>query len=180
MKKKLSCQQRKRLNIIKNNALLNFKYKEAIEFYENLLKDYQLPAKDLCNLGLFYDHLPIFNPNEKKNRLKHEETALKYYKQAQRINSKELSVFEGLGRIWWHRKSKKSIAYYQEGLRLSQTMRKKSEFLEYLGNAYMSLDQTKRAIENYKKALKSKPISKFSLFNNLTFVYKEINKLPEA
>ena len=34
--------------------------------------------------------------------------------------------------------------------------------------------------ENHKKTLKSKPISKFSLFNNLTFVYKKINKLSEA
>jgi tetratricopeptide (TPR) repeat protein len=96
------------------------------------------------------------------------------------MDSQELAVFEGLGRIWWHRKDKKSIYYYQKGLDIAQTPRQKSEFLEYLGNAYMRMGQTQKAIKSYQEALKLKPVSKFSLFNNLAFAYQKINKSKEA
>ena len=173
-------QERQKLKIIREKALFNFKYKEAIYFYENLLKKYQLSAKDLCDLGLFYDHLSIFDKSEAENKAKNERKAIKCYKKAEEINPRELAVFEGLGRIWWHRKNKKALFFYMKGLRLAQTLRKKSEFLEYLGNAYMRLGKVERAIEDYKKSLRLKPISKFSLFNNLAFAYRKINNQEKA
>lgn len=178
--KKISSIQRKKLNQVKKKALFGFEYRKAIEFYESLLKNFQLSARDLCDLGLFYDHLSIFNQNEKKNRARNEEKALQYYHQAQKLNPSELAVFEGLGRIWWHRKDKKAIIYYQKGLEIASTPRKKSEFLEYLGNAHKRLGEPKKAIKCYQQALKMNPISKFSLFNNLAFAYQKIGQQEKA
>jgi superkiller protein 3 len=180
MKKNLSLKQRKEINKIKRQALSNFRYKRAIEFYEKLLKRYNLSTKDLCDLGLFYDHLSIFNKKELKNKTKNEKKALSYYKKALQINPKELSAIEGIGRIWWHRKNKKAIEYYKKGLKLSQTPRQKSLFLECLGNINATLKQYKKAIKNYEEALEKSPISKVSIFNNLSLLYKNIGNLPKA
>lgn len=180
MKKNLSLKQRKEINKVKKQALLNFKYKQAIEFYEKLLKEYKLSAKDLCDLGLFYDHLSIFDKKELKNKTKNEKKALSYYKKASQVNPKELYALEGMGRIWWHRKNKKAIEYYKKGLKLSRTPRQKSLFLECLGNIYTSLNQYQKAIKNYEEALEKKPISKVSIFNNLSLLYKKTDNLPRA
>ena len=136
------------LRTIYSLTVNNYKFSQAIKEFESLAKGFpELWGNEyfLIKLAFFYDHLAL-QQKKRQARFKMENFAMELYKKALTLDTKSTSALWGIGRGWWHRKSKKAISYA-----------KKVYFLvkkdgEPTGLKAQVIGLCYKAVENYERA----------------------------
>ena len=154
------------------DATNNYKYRWGVNKFEIFLKKHPILIKNediLCKLGLLYDHLAF---KEKNKRHIHEKKAFGLYKKALKYNPDYFRAVWGIGRIWWHRRSKKAIPYAIKAYRLAK--KSKPDYginAQCVGLVYEALDDYKNAEKWLLKGIEIEP-KNWGCYLNLVGFYR--------
>lgn len=173
---------KKNFEIVFYDAADNFKYFSGIKNFEKLFKKYPEAEKDdliLSRLGMMYDHLALKYPTK---RIKYENKALSLYKKALKFNPNSHKATWGIGRIWWHRKSKKALPYAIKAIRLAKKSRDPyGIYISNVGLVYKFIGNDKLAEKWFLKAIKIEP-NNWGIYLNLIVLYeknKQVDKIKK-
>lgn len=111
----------KKIEEIFRAAANNYRYKWGIQQLEKLGRKNREMTRNyffLCHLGLLYDHLALKKKGQERKKL--EDKAIKFYQKAIKINPKFPGAVWGIGRVWWHRKSKRALPYAKKAIKLAK------------------------------------------------------------
>lgn len=171
-----------------DQAVNNFNYRSGIRQIEKILAQHPEWENDqtLSWLGLLYDHQALRSDGLSRRQL--EEKAFRLYRRALRFNPQSPSALWGIGRIWWHRKSKKAIKYATQAAR--NAYKQNGSFTKFFNLAvvYETLGNPKRAEYWYRKVIEKEP-SYWAAYYSLINLYvsgsfankqKKIEKLIPA
>lgn len=165
------------------DASNNFRYKNGIKLIEQILTKHPYLSKSvsvLCQLGLLYDHLAM-QQKSKQLRKKYEQQAINVYKKGVRIDPKSPGAWWGLGRVWWHRKSKRSIPYAKKAYQLIKAKKKRSNeiglYAQTVGLCYEAIGDYKNAELWLKKGLENNKTDISLYINMLQFYVLHPSKL---
>lgn len=163
----LNRKTKKRLSHWKSLALNEFRFDDAIKFYEGILPIIITDAENfLCDLGLFYDHKARIERNRKRKK-DLVNKAKNFYRQAIRIVPDSLCGLTGLARIYWHQGSRKSVDLYRQVYK-----RKPTTWTAFnLANAYRKVGNLNLAERLYRKTLKETTARKFPVQMALAKLY---------
>lgn len=159
----------------------NFKYRRGIAVFENFLRKNPHVLNNelfLCRLGLLYDHLALRYKKDKK--LFYEKIAINLYKKAIKINPDSYRATWGIGRIWWHRNSRRALKYAIEARKLAKkTGIKTSIYTQNVGLVYEFLKDYKNAEKWLLRGMKENP-KDWSVYINLVTFYRLSKNFQEA
>ena len=174
--------QETKIKSIFDRSTNHFRYRWGIWEIEKMLKtDRHLSSSEnaLCSLGLLYDHLPS-RKTPLRQRRKYEDKALTLYRRALKVNPKSARATWGIGRVWWHRKNRKAIAY---ALRAYQLRKRSGErvglYAQNVGLVYEFLGDYKNAERWLLRGLKEN-LHDFGSYLNLVVFYKLVGRLKDA
>ncbi len=134
-----------------------FKYKEGIIAIEKIIshdKRFYENVKLLYDLGLLYDHYAMQQKNNLL-RLRYENKALVLYQKAILLDKEAPIAWWSIGRIWWHRKNKKSIFFAKKAYNLIKKTRSSERglYAQAIGLCYESIKEYKKAEYWLKKGV---------------------------
>ncbi len=156
-------------------AVDNFRYQEGIRRIEKILKGQPVLKTNeriLVKLGLLYDHLAMQQKIIKKRRAL-ERHALKLYRFALRHNKNLPAAVWGIGRVWWHRRSRKAIKYAKLAYRLAKRLHMPAGlYAQNVGAAYKAVGNYNRCEYWLLKGIRECP-NDWSVYLNLLSFYKE-------
>ena len=154
----------------------NYRYAWGIKVFEkelSLKPEFKNSEEILLKLGMLYDHLAVFK--DSKTRLILERKAVKIYKKVLKLNPKSALALWGIGRVFWHRKSKKAIPYAIRAYRLARS----GLFAQNVGAVYMSLNKFNEA-EPWLLKGQNKDPRNWAMYLNLVSFYEKIGNIKKA
>ena len=158
----------------------NKKYSLGIRKFENLFKKYPEAEEDdvvLSRLGLMHDHLAQKYP---KKRIKYENRALGLYNKALKFHPDSHNATWGIGRVWWHRKSKKALPYALKALRLAKKANAPiGIYTSNVGLVYKFIGDNKMAEKWFLKAIKVEP-DNWGPYLNLITSYRQNGNIEKT
>ena len=168
---------RNRVQIIFDRAANNYKYHWGVLHLEKLLKANPglINEDSLCKLGLLYDHLAM---REKRSaaRRKYEAKALSLYRQVLRANPNSHRATWGIGRVWWHRRSRKAIPYALRAYHLKKRSGEKvGLYAQNIGLVYEALGDYRNAEKWLLRGLRENRAD-YGSYLNLVVFYRVIKK----
>lgn len=165
-----------------SRAADSFSYWEGIKQIERLIKRNPklLDSENvLLKMGMLYDHFAMQSQSMQKRKI-FEKKALNFYQSALKINPKSHGAVWGVGRVWWHRKSKKAISYAKQAYLLAkQNGANAGAYAQNVGAAYRAIGNLKRSEFWLIKGAKESP-KDWSVYLNLISFYKsngDVNKI---
>lgn len=148
-------------NILKNNSqqeralLLRCKAKYNLQDYQGAITDAQQILAIKPNVFAEWDYTALLNLGICNNNLRQFEQARQYYLQAQKVDSTDVRVFEGLGYGFLEEHSfKDAISVFTRAAEISPASKK---VFYGLGKAYLQSSQYADAIKAYDQAIKIDP-----------------------
>ena len=121
----------------------------------------------------------IFEGNKEFDKKNYESSSSKYM-EAIKLSEKDFNAHYNLGNSLYKRKMfAEATAEYEKAEQLSATIPDKTAALYNLGNAYMQTDNSKKAAEFYKQALKQDPYNETIRKNYEIAMLKEKEKEEE-
>lgn len=129
-------------------AMEQMEYAEAIKTLASLIKKFPKDEDYLIFYGTLLDHQALCENILMRMIL--EFKARRIYKNVLKYNPKSIKALLGLGRIYWHKNSPKSIYYYNAALKLDNN---NPEILTSLGNAYKGMRRGEEAEKYYSMAI---------------------------
>ena len=167
----------KKIEEIFRAAANNYRYKWGIQQLEKLGRKNREMTRNyffLCHLGLLYDHLALKKKGQERKKL--EDKAIKFYQKAIKINPKFPGAVWGIGRVWWHRKSKKAVQYAKRAFRLAKTSDLPAGlYAQGVGLAYKALGDYKKSEWWFIKGIKEDP-DDWGVYVNPALFYKNVKK----
>lgn len=168
------------LEKIFETASNNSRYRWGISAFEKFFKRHQtfFHEKSLCRLGLLYDHFALKVP---RSRRRFEEKALRIYRHVLRRVPDSYRATWGIGRVWWHRKNQKALAYARKAYRLARKKNSASRgmYAQHVGMVYESLGNFQNAERWLLKGLRENP-NDWGLYLNLVVFYRYVRKFEKA
>ena len=160
------------LEKIFHEATNNYRYRWGITKFEIFLKKHSVLTKKvdvLYKLGLLYDHLAI---REKNKRRIHEKKAFELYKKVLKYKPDYYRAVWGIGRIWLHRGSKKSIPYALKAYKLAKKGGIPSAMMtQSVGLTYEAVGDYKNAEKWFLKGIEVEP-KNWGCYLNLVGFYR--------
>lgn len=121
----------------------------------------------------------VFEGNKDFDKKNYESSSSKYM-EAIKVNEKDFSAHYNLGNSLYKRKMfAEATAEYEKAEKLATTIPDKAAALYNLGNAHMQTNNSKKAAEFYKQALKQDPYNETIRKNYEIAMLKEKEKLEE-
>ncbi|MGZ5284500.1 MAG: tetratricopeptide repeat protein [Kaistella sp.] len=121
----------------------------------------------------------IFEGNKEFEKKNYESSSSKYM-EALKLNEKDFTAHYNLGNSLYKRKMyAEATAEYEKAEKLAATIPDKAAALYNLGNAHMQADNSKKAAELYKQALKQDPYNETIRKNYEIAMLKEKEKEEE-
>lgn len=121
----------------------------------------------------------IFEGNKEFDKRNYESSSSKYM-EALKLNEKDFTAHYNLGNALYKRKMyAEATAEYEKAEKLSATIPDKAAALYNLGNAHMQTNNSKKAAELYKQALKQDPYNETIRKNYEIAMLKEKEKQEE-
>ena len=121
----------------------------------------------------------VFEGNKDFDKKNYESSSSKYM-EAIKVNEKDFSAHYNLGNSLYKRKMfAEATAEYEKAEKLATTIPDKAAALYNLGNAYMQTNNSKKAAEFYKQALKQDPYNETIRKNYEIAMLKEKEKQEE-
>lgn len=118
----------------------------------------------------------VFKGNQQFDKKDYESSSSKYM-EAVKLNEKEFTAHYNLGNSLYKRKMyEEAQAEFEKAEKLSTTLPDKSASLYNLGNTYMQKEDSKKAAELYKQALKQDPYNESIRKNYEIAMLKEKEK----
>lgn len=168
-----------KLEKVFDEAASNFRYNWGIVQFERYLRQHPNLTRNelvLTRLGLLYDHLAM-KERTKRKRLILEREARSLYQQALKINPQSPRALWGMGRIWWHRRSKRGIAFAKKAYRLAKKVGDKpiGLYAQNIGSVYRMVGDDRRCEYWYQRGVRESPTS-WSVYFNITSFYRNSKK----
>jgi tetratricopeptide (TPR) repeat protein len=143
------------------------KHREAIAFYQKVLKEEPLQIVALVSLGNAYNWLGEYDQAEK------------YFKRALEIDANNEYALAELGTVYLNKGDiKKSKELLAESLKINSSTY--SCPYEGLGLLYLKQGKSKEAEESFKKAIQINPDIEYRKYNGLAKIYIKEGKFKEA
>lgn len=160
----------------------NFYYKEGVEQFEKILAKNKnfFDEKSLCRLGLLYDHLAMYKKSRERKLL--EEKAISIYKCVLKKVPNSYRATWGIGRVWWHRKSRHALRYAFRANKFAREAHLKKGIginTQTIGLVYEFLGDYKNAEKWLIQGMKEEP-KEWGVYLNLIIFYRLINKLTKS
>ena len=160
------------------DAVNNQKYRVAIRIFERNQRLNPLSSRNekfLTRLGLLYDHLAL-KEKSRSRRTRLEKKALRLYRRALRQNPNSPSATWGIGRVLWHRKSRKAILFAKRAYLLSKKYGKEvGLYAQNIGLVYKSLQDNRKAELWLLKGMRYSP-KDWGVYVNLVNFYLNTKK----
>lgn len=173
----------KLINEIFQKTVNNFKYEDGVKQIESILKrnpNLYNNERVLYNLGFLYDHIAFHEKMVKKRKL-YEKRALQLYKRGLKFNPQSTDLTWGIGRVWWHRNSKRALPHALKAYKLAKKyLSDGGGFAQNVANIYLMLGDFKRAEHWYLRALKEERHKSFGSYGNVIMFYKKTNQIKKA
>ena len=143
------------------------KHKDAIRYYQQVLKEEPLNTLALLGMGNAY------------NWLKDYDQAERYFRRVLEIDKDNEYALAELGTVYLNKgNSKKSEELLEKSLKINN--KTYSCPYEGLGLVYLKEGKTKEAEESFKKAIQINPDIEYRKYNGLAKIYIKQGKLKEA
>ncbi len=160
----------------------SFNYSEGIKEIESIIKrnpEFLNRENVLLKVGMLYDHFATQQRSLQKRNII-EKKALAFYQSALKINPKSHGATWGIGRVWWHRKSKKAISYAKRAYLLAkQNGMDAGIYAQNVGAVYRAIGNLKRSEFWLIKGAKESPTD-WGVYLNLISFYKSIGRVNKA
>jgi len=154
---------------IYKDSIYNNKYLSGIVLLKKIQAQYGNFYDEgfFCKLGLLYDHAAL--SAKKKIKEEYEEKALILYRTVLKKNPSSCGAAWGIGRVWWHRKSKRAIRYAMKAYRLAKRQGIKGLYAQNIGLIYEVLGDYKKAELWLFRGVKENPAEWGNYLNLVTF-----------
>ncbi len=132
----------------------------------------------LCKLGLLYDHWALRESPPERREL--EGKALILYRKILRLDPDSSRAWWGMGRVWWHRRSRKALPYALKAYRLKKRSRESvGLYPQHIGLIYESLNDHRKAELWLQRGARENP-GDYGSYLNLVVFYRARNKDEKA
>lgn len=158
----------------------NFRYQWGAAVFEKFFKEHPkfFHEKLLCRLGLLLDHLALKTPRHRRH---YERKALQIYRRVLKLKSNSYRATWGIGRVWWHRRSRRALPYARKAFHLAKKENKATRgmYAQQVGLVYESLGDFKNAERWLFKGLRENPTD-WGLHLNLVVFYRYVREFEKA